>query len=125
MSDFWDRKPDLSRLPEHIKQGVRKALPLREYEVRGKILIFPVATQGLNHPNGRILSSPYKPRSADESYTEGLQIELLDFGALGPLATFIISLESAPTMFTGLFRSFKRCGGDLAALKQIIEEIEK
>ena len=122
---FWDKPPDLSRLPAHNKEGISKPSPMRDSEVRARIIMLPPNPRaGLNHPSGRFYASPYKPNAADESRIDGIQLEMLDFKGLTPLVLVAIESRELPAMFKQLLRSYKRCGGDMNALRNMVEEID-
>ena len=54
MSTPWDEiKPNLSKLPIHIREALSEPTPLQPNEVHGKLLI-QRRKEGLNHPNARI-----------------------------------------------------------------------
>ena len=121
MNDYWDRKPDLTRLPPTLKDSLNKPIPFRPHEVRARVLISP--TVGQNHPNGRFLIAPHRPNS-DSSVIEGLRVEALDYAGKLPLATIILKNEDFFQALQGALLAYKKAGGSLAQLVNLVEEID-
>lgn len=123
--DYFDKKPDLTRLPEHLKQTLTKPLELRPDEVHVKLRIYKeIKAAGYNIPNARLLAGPFIP-TAEGTKPDGVQIELVDFKGHVPLVMSVLSLEKALIFLKGFIKTYKRCGGDIQSLLGFIEELEK
>lgn len=60
MSSPWDQaKPDLSKLPVHLRESLTAPVPVKPGEVLGRVSILTKRT-GLNYPNARIWINPIR-----------------------------------------------------------------
>lgn len=116
----WDNsglRPDLSRLPAYIREGMHQPIPVRPDECNAVFVIFP-NVQGLNHPNARCNVAPFKKGDENSaiSVESGIQIDMNDFTGRTPLASMILDKNKLPGFLTGLLRIYAGLGGDVTAL---------
>jgi hypothetical protein len=113
--------PDLSKLPQHIRDTFSQTLPIRPDECRAAVMIFQVS-KGFNHPNGRCNVAVYKrEENAVINMDKGLQLDFAEFSGRQPLATAIIDKDSARTFIAGLLRAYSAIGGDVG---QVVNEAQ-
>ena len=121
----WGMRPNLSKLPLHLRESLTETIPLRPGEVYGKVLIFNKTT-GLNHPNGRILVTNYhKDAARPVGPPDGAQIDMVDFSGRLPLATCLLRKKQVPDILRGLMRSFLAMGGTVEELHSAIDTAAK
>jgi hypothetical protein len=122
MSSSWDdAKPNLAKLPPQLKQNLTQPIPVRPEEVYGGIHIFK-KTQGLHHPNGRILVSKYYKDAGEESKpTDALQIDFSDFTGRTAVGTLVLKKTQAQVILTSMMRTFLQIGGSVAELESALQ----
>ena len=116
--NYWDNsggQPNLSRLPIEVREGMARAIPMRDDEVYAAVMIFR-QSPGLNHPNGRCNVSAYRTTlNAVVPMDKGLQLDFSEFSGKFPLATIIIDIKTAEPFIANLLRSYAELGGDIQA----------
>ena len=118
-------KPDLSKLPIHLREAMGKAMPMRETEIYAKIIIFAnVRDIGLNHPNGRLQAIAFAPDSEKMNDMDGIQLEMYNFTAQRPLATTIIGRKDFAVFLKGFFKAYMLNKMPLSDVTKIIEELD-
>jgi hypothetical protein len=121
---YWNSRPDLTRLPEHLRQTLTQAIPIRPAEVRAQTIIFPlIQEQGLNHPNGRVRALPYIPK-ADSMQIEGVQFEASNFTGHRPIYVTIIKTSDCPEFLKGMIASYVRAAGNWETFDKLVEELK-
>lgn len=94
MSTPWDQtKPDLSRLPPHLRDALTAPVPRKEREVAGKLAVI-TRRPGLNHPNARVWLTPVVKEINKEKHVE-LIIEMSDHRGQ-PQAVLVLSDKQLP-----------------------------
>lgn len=117
--------PNLSKLPQHLRESLTDNIPLRPGEVYGRVLIYR-KTPALNHPNGRVLVTKYyKDAARPIGVPDGAQIDLVDFSGHEPLISILLAKESIPAVLGGLVQSFLAMGGSADDLHTAIDAVAK
>ena len=121
---YWNSRPDLTRLPEALRQSLTKSIPIRPAEIVAQTIVFPVvAEQGLNHPNGRLRALIYQPK-ADSMQIDGLQLETSTFTGHRPIYVTIVKTADCPEFLRGAITSYVRACGNWDSLNKIVEELK-
>jgi hypothetical protein len=121
---YWNSKPDLTRLPEHLRQALAQAIPIRPGEIHAQTIIFPlIQEQGLNHPNGRIRALPYTPK-ADVMTSEGVQLEASNFIGHKPIYVTVMRTAECPEFLKGFIACYVRTTGSWTAFDKLVEELK-
>jgi hypothetical protein len=121
MSNPWDfgARPNLARLPAHVKEQMSQPVPLRPEEVLGRLMVFQ-NTSGLNHPNARFLVTAF--REGAENYSgppDGAQLDVMDFSGRVPLSSMILPKTTVESLLVGLARCYLEMGGTIGELESI------
>lgn len=121
---YWNSKPDLTRLPEHLRQTLTQSIPIRSGEIRAQTIIFPlIQEQGLNHPNGRVRALPYTPK-ADVMTSEGVQLESSNFTGHKPIYVTVIRTAECPEFLKGFIACYVRATGNWDSVDNLIAELK-
>lgn len=121
---YWNSKPDLTRLPEHLRQSLTQAIPIRPAEVRAQTIVFPLIHEhGLNHPNGRIRILPHQPKAEEIKFT-GIQVEASNFTGHKPIYVTVVTTDHCPEFIKGLVASYVRATGSWDSFNSIVEELK-
>jgi len=100
MSSPWDSvKPDLSKLPPHLRDALNAPVPVKEGESQGRLSIITRRT-GLNHPNARIWVNVI-----DQQGTKQLVLELCDHRGL-PQVMLTINKEAVAPFKASMLQAF-------------------
>lgn len=117
-----DIKPNLSKLPAHLRKDLTKQIPLRENEVYSRIVIYS-DKPGLNYPNGRVFAEVYnKDPNAPSSIPEGVQISLSDYSARIPLVGFVLEKEDVLPVLRSMAQAYLSLGGTEDELKTLLPQ---
>jgi len=120
---YWNSRPDLTRLPQHLRQSLTAPIPIRPAEIVAQTIIFPVTDQGLNHPNGRLRALVHQP-TADSMRIEGVQLETSTFTGHRPLYVTIVKTADCPEFLRGAITSYVRACGNWDSLNKIVEDLK-
>jgi hypothetical protein len=119
MSNPWDNRPNLSKLPHLIREQLNQAVPHRPNEVATKTVIFK-KTQGLIHPNARLLITEHrKDPNVFSGPPDGIQIDSMDFSGRVPLLSLILPKVSVPAVLENIIRGYLALGGTEEGLAEI------
>jgi len=117
--------PNLTKLPQHIREQIAQPVPLRPSEVRTKISLFQV-TSGLQHPNGRVLVSEF--RQDPDNYVnkpDGIQIDGSDFYGRKPLLSIVLDKKTAQPVIENMLRCFLALGATKEELAALVSRAEQ
>lgn len=122
---FWNQKPDLSRMPEHLRQTLTQPIPMRPAEVRAQSIIFPlVHDYGLNHPNGRLRAVVHIPDGSKVNTIEGIMLETYDFTGHKPITVNILKREAMPEFLKGYITAYIRNENSWSNFDKLVEELK-
>jgi hypothetical protein len=122
---FWSTKPDLTRLPEYLRQTLTQPIPMRVAEVRAQTIIFPLTSEyGLNHPNGRLRAMVHIPQGDKVNVIDGIMVETYDFTGHKPLTASILKREAIPEFLKGYITAYIRDKQSWSEFDKLVEELK-
>lgn len=117
--DQWKApKPDLSKLPAHLRKNTTEPIPIRDSEVHANIRVFE-DKPGLNYPNGRLYATSYT-KDHEGGKPEKLQIDGVDFTGKIPIFTVLVRKEDMKDFLRGALIQYMKLGGTEEDLKELI-----
>lgn len=121
---LWNSKPDLTRLPEHLRQALTQPIPIRPAEIRVQTVIFPLIHEhGLNHPNGRLRAMVYTPK-VETDVIEGVQLEASTFTGHKPIYATILKTADCAEFLRGFITAYVRANKSWDKVDSLIEELK-
>ncbi len=122
---YWNTKPDLTRLPEHLRQALTQPIPMRVGEVRAQNIIFPMIQEyGLNHPNGRVRPMLHVPDANKPNQVSGIQLESYDFTGHKPITMCVMRNEALGEFLKGYITSYIRNLNSWTEFDKIVEDLK-
>jgi len=122
---FWNTKPDLTRLPEHLRQALTAPIPMRPAEVRAQNVIFSLVQEyGLNHPNGRLRALVHIPDGSKVSDIDGIMLESYDFTGHKPIAVNILKRDAMSEFLKGYIAAFVMNTNSWSEFNTLVEELK-
>jgi hypothetical protein len=119
--------PNLSKVPQHIRDALSEPVPVRDTEATGRLHLFHDArSSGLNIPNARMHARTYTPMEGETGTRDmapKVQIDFVDYTGKMPIATAILVPEQALILINQLMRSYLRIGGPIEEINRIHLEL--
>ena len=128
-NDNWGGRnaPNLSKVPQHIRDALSEPVPVRDTEATGRLHLFhDPRSSGLNMPNTRMHARAYTPMEGETGTRETVsqvQIDFVDYTGKVPIATALLLPPQALVLINQLMRSYLRIGGAIEEINRIHLEL--